>query len=150
MEIDDIVFGALTVFFIAIGAFCYYTVSDQVGAVADEKLKGDMQLGLTYLNKTYPGPWEIREGKLYKGSTLINDNHGVVDAIGASTGDTVTIFQENIRVATNVMQNGKRAVGTKVSPEVEEAVLKKAEVLPELPMLWVRKTECFISRSKTR
>ena len=40
----------------------------------------------------------------------INDNHGVVDAIGASTGDTVTIFQENIRVATNVMQNGKRAV----------------------------------------
>lgn len=117
--------GAMFLFFIAIGVFCYYTVSDQVAAIADAKLKGDMQLGLTYLNKTFPGPWEIREGKLYKGPNLINDNHSVVDTIGSSTGDTVTIFQGNTRVATNDMQNGKRAVGTKVSPEVEEVVLKK-------------------------
>ena len=117
----------LTVFFIATGVFCYYAVSSQVYALADEKLKGDIQLGLTYLNKVYPGPWEIREGKLYKGSTLINDNHSVVDAIASSTGDTVTIFQGNTRVATNVMHDGKRAVGTKVAPEVEEVVLKKGK-----------------------
>lgn len=126
--------GAMFLFFIAIGVFCYYTVSDQVAAIADAKLKGDMQLGLTYLNKTFPGPWEIREGKLYKGPNLINDNHSVVDTIGSSTGDTVTIFQGNTRVATNDMQNGKRAVGTKVSPEVEEVVLKKAGPTPGLLM----------------
>lgn len=120
--------AALTVFFIAIAVFCYYSVSNQVGTVADDKLNSDMKLGLTYLNKTYPGPWEIRDEKLYKGNTLINDNHEVVDAIGEATGDTVTIFQGNTRVATNVMSDGKRATGTKVSSEVEETVLKKGNI----------------------
>ena len=118
---------AVILFIIAIGGFCYYTVSQQVASVADAKLKGDMQLGSTYLNKTYAGPWEMREGKLYKGATLINGNQYVVDAIGSATGDTVSIFLGNTCVATNAMKNGKRALGTKVSPEVEEVVLKKGK-----------------------
>lgn len=119
--------GALFVFFAFIGVYGYYTVYGKAIWAAQEKLKGDMKLGRAYLDSCYPGTWEIRDGKLYKGETLINDSHEAVDAIGNSTQDTVTIFQGNTRVATNVMKEGKRAVGTKVSPDVEEAVLKKGQ-----------------------
>ena len=51
----------------------------------------------------------------------------MVDQLAEYTGDTITIFQGNTRVATNVMLNGKRAVGTEVSPEVKTAVLDKGE-----------------------
>ncbi|XNN69704.1 cache domain-containing protein [Bacillus pumilus] len=43
----------------------------------------------------------------------------MVDHLAEYTDDTITIFQGNTRVATNVMLNGKRAVGTQVSPEVK-------------------------------
>lgn len=119
--------GALFVFFVFIGVYSYYNVYGKAIWAAQEKLMGDMKLGRSYLDRCYPGTWEIRDGKLYKGETLINDNHEAVDAIGKSTQDTVTIFQGNTRVATNVMKGDVRAVGTNVSPEVEETVLKKGQ-----------------------
>jgi len=119
--------GALFIFLIAIGIYSYYTVYGKTIWAAQEKLQGDMKLGGAYLDRCYPGAWEIREGKLFKGETLINGNYEAVDAIGNSTRNTVTIFQGNTRVATNVMKDGKRAVGTKVSPDVAETVLEKGK-----------------------
>ena len=43
------------------------------------------------------------------------------------TGDTVTIFCGNIRVSTNVMNEGKRAVGTPVAENVADIVLKQGQ-----------------------
>lgn len=99
----------------------------KVTGASHEKLKGDLALGYAYLDLLYPGSWEIQGGKLYKGENRINDNHVVVDRIGKLTGNTVTIFQGNTRVATNVSKNGERAVGTTVSPEVEKVVLKEGK-----------------------
>jgi two-component system, NtrC family, sensor kinase len=74
-------------------------------------------------------------GALY-GGILLNRNFGIVDRVkeivsqGERYGDqdigTATIFQGDLRIATNVLDaKGRRAVGTRVSREVEEAVLKK-------------------------
>lgn len=93
---------------------------------AVEKAKSDLQLGLQLIDTKYPGDWQVKDGNLYKGSTLINNNYGIVDEIGKLTnGDTATLFLSDTRVATNVMNNGKRAVGTKASAPVVETVLKK-------------------------
>jgi len=73
-------------------------------------------------------------GALY-GGRLLNRNYGIVDrvkdiiSLGERYGDqdvgTATIFQGDLRIATNVLDAfGRRAVGTRVSREVEEAVLK--------------------------
>ncbi len=76
-------------------------------------------------------------GVLY-GANLINRNYELVDEIkntvyqdarykGKSEG-TATIFQENLRISTNVMdRNGDRAIGTQVSEEVHEQVLDKGK-----------------------
>ncbi|NPV29610.1 MAG: methyl-accepting chemotaxis protein [Firmicutes bacterium] len=117
--------GMIVLLFGAVGNYAAKTMYDKVIASAQEKLKSDLAMGRAYLDLRYPGPWEVRDGKLYKGDTLMNGNFAAVDAIGSLTGDTVTIFQGDTRVATNVMKEGKRAVGTKVAPEVAQAVLKE-------------------------
>jgi two-component system NtrC family sensor kinase len=74
------------------------------------------------------------KGTLYAG-VLLNRNHGLVDKIrsvvfedqkyqGKDLG-TVTIFQWDTRIATNVtLANGNRAIGTRVSEEVYNKVLE--------------------------
>ena len=73
-------------------------------------------------------------GVIYCG-TLLNRNHQLVDQIrsivfedevisGHQVG-TVTIFQWDVRIATNVfLPNGNRALGTRVSAEVYDKVLE--------------------------
>jgi two-component system NtrC family sensor kinase len=74
-------------------------------------------------------------GVLY-GGTLLNRNYQIVDKIrnllyGAEKYktkemSTVTIFQGGLRISTNVRsENGERAIGTGVSEEVYEAVIRK-------------------------
>ena len=40
-----------------------------------EKAKADSAMGMEVINKTYPGEWSVKNGKLYKGSQLINYNY---------------------------------------------------------------------------
>ncbi|KIL49522.1 methyl-accepting chemotaxis protein [Jeotgalibacillus soli] len=104
-----------------------WQINDGIKTFAVEKARGDLDLSYRYIDNKYPGDWEIRDGHLYKGSTLLNENYEVVDNIGSDTGDTVTIFQMDTRIATNVMVDGERAIGTTVSDEVAEVVLQNGE-----------------------
>ncbi len=76
-------------------------------------------------------------GVLYAGM-LLNRNHALVDHIrstvfedemyGGKQLGTVTVFQWDVRVATNVVKpNGDRAVGTRVSAEVYDRVLENGK-----------------------
>ncbi|WP_428911203.1 methyl-accepting chemotaxis protein [Niallia sp. Krafla_26] len=107
----------------ALGAGVVSEVSKGIKDFALVKAKGDLYLSEQYIEEKYPGAWKIKNGQLYKGSVLINNNTEIVDGIGQFTEDTVTIFLGDTRVTTNVLMDGKRAVGTKVSPEVARVVL---------------------------
>lgn len=74
-------------------------------------------------------------GVLY-GAVLLNRNYEIVDQVkeivykGEKYKDreigTVTIFQNDLRISTNVRnKDGSRALGTRISKEVEMAVLKE-------------------------
>ncbi|ADG81710.1 methyl-accepting chemotaxis sensory transducer [Thermincola potens JR] len=104
-----------------------FSMKEAVVSTVLEKAKADSATGLAIIDQTYPGNWAIKDGKLYKGSQLMNDNFAIVDKIAELTGDTVTIFQGNTRIATTVKKDGKRAVGTTVSKEVEDIVIGKGE-----------------------
>ena len=102
-------------------------MTENIKQMATEKAKGDLKLGYAYLNEKVEGSWQIKEDKLFKGNTQINDHDTLVDQLAEYTGDTITIFQGNTRVATNVMLNGNELCGTEVSPEVKTTVLDKGE-----------------------
>lgn len=81
---------------------------------------------------------DVLVGVLY-GGVLLNRNYQMVDYIrdmvfqqkeyrGKPFG-TVTIFEGDVRIATNVKEdNGSRAIGTRVSQEVNEKVLQQGDV----------------------
>ena len=92
------------------------------------KAKADLATGYEIIEQQYPGEWRLEGEELYKGNTLMNENYDLVDKIGRLTqGNTVTIFAGDTRVATNVMNDGERAVGTSVSGPVKETVLNQGE-----------------------
>lgn len=101
----------------------YEEVSSGIKQSALEKAKGDVKLAYLYIDSKYPGEWHIQNGNLFKGSTQMNDNNHLVDSIGKATGDTVTLFLNTTRIATNVTINGKRMVGTNASKTVADAVI---------------------------
>lgn len=109
------------------GIYATYVMQDKISMTAQEKLKSDLAMGELMLNTSHPGKWELRDGKLYKGNELMEGNYATVDTIGKTTGDNVTIFRGDTRVATNVMKNGQRAVGTQVSPEVKAVVIDQGQ-----------------------
>ncbi|MFZ3590275.1 methyl-accepting chemotaxis protein [Bacillus sp. DJP31] len=110
-----------------IGFVVYQEITNGIKEFAIEKAKGDLALANRYVDSEYPGDWNIKGEQLYKGKTLINGNFEIVDIIGNDTGDTVTVFHGDTRVTTNVMIDGERAIGTQVSQEVIDVVLKRGE-----------------------
>lgn len=91
--------------------------------MALEKARSDLATIYEIIDSKFPGPWTIQGSSLYKGETMFNDNNELTDWLGELTGNTVTIFQNNVRIATNVMNEGKRAIGTQASAEVVQEVL---------------------------
>jgi methyl-accepting chemotaxis protein len=79
------------------------------------------------------GKPEIINGNLMLGSSYkVNDNFEIVDNVQNLLGGAATIFQKKgdqaIRISTNVIgEDGKRAIGTPVSPAVYDAVINKGQ-----------------------
>ena len=107
----------------------YDHVKSQLTTAHEEKVKSDLLTGEAIINAMYPGHWEVKGDKLYKGNQLINGNYQLVDYISSLTKDTCTIFMGDTRVSTNVKKdNGERAVGTKVSEQVKKVVLDQGQI----------------------
>ncbi|MFD1171190.1 methyl-accepting chemotaxis protein [Oceanobacillus picturae] len=126
-KINLIVLSVILLFSAVIGIVVNNEITKGVKEFAIEKAKGDLSLAYRYLDNKYTGEWEIKNNQLYKGTTLMNENFEIVDKIGQDTGDTVTIFQGETRIATNVMKDGNRAIGTRASQEVLDTVIKDDE-----------------------
>jgi len=72
--------------------------------------------------------FRVADGKLLAGNYLLNGNFEVTDRIQEIFGDTATVFQGDLRVATNVLTaDGTRAVGTRLEGPAYEAIFKKRE-----------------------
>ena len=112
---------------VALSWISYVTTKNNLIESIDKKLVSDLQLGYKYIDKKIPGEWKIINNELYKGNVKINNNFEIVDEIGKLTeGNSVTIFQNDTRVVTNVKkEDGQRAVHTKIAPEIGEIVLKQ-------------------------
>ncbi|MDD2969040.1 MAG: cache domain-containing protein [Lachnospiraceae bacterium] len=113
---------------IVTGTYSIVQMKNKIIEAAQSKLLSDLALSRTLLESRYPGDWSLKDGQLYKGDFPFNYDYTLVDEIGDLTGDTVTIFQKNMRISTNVIQqDGARAIDTPVSDTVSNAVLSNGE-----------------------
>lgn len=105
------------------------TIAKIIQGEALVKAQSDLNTGMTIINQMYPGNWHVTAGKLYKGKQLMNGDYALVDEIGRLTnGDTDTLFLKDVRVDTNVMANGQRAVNTLASAPIIHTVLDDGKV----------------------
>jgi len=117
-------------------AILYVTFTSGMNNLAAQetsnKLDSILSLSQKYLNMQYPGEWSVVKNKLYKGKTLMeadsakdskNPLNVFIDSLGKDGSSFITIFRGDTRVATNVIKEGKRAIGTKVDAKVKEAVI---------------------------
>ncbi len=122
------IIAALVICFTGIvEALTYTQVSNIVNSEIREELTAYSGLGLSLFDAKYSGDWAIKEDKLYKGETAVNDNFEVVDEIKDKTELIASLFQGDTRVSTNVVaEDGSRKLGTKASQEVIDTVIAKA------------------------
>ena len=103
-------------------------INKLVYAQGDRELKNYSHMGLQIIDKWYEGEWSIRDEKLYKGDTELNNNNEAIDAITSASHVLATVFQGDTRIATNVTdENGTRMVGTQASEKIKDIVLNKGE-----------------------
>lgn len=99
-------------------------MKDRAVLATNTKATADLATGEAIIDLMYPGPWQVKDGILYKGQVKISNNFEAVDKIAALTGDTVTIFLGDTRISTTVREKtGERAISTKASKVVVDRVL---------------------------
>lgn len=132
MSLQKKVIGAFVVLVLlvctAIGIMTVLNVRDNFAVALNEKAIGDMNTSFALIDSQYIGEWQMKDGFLYKGATPMNNNFELVDKLSKLTNNHITIFAGDTRIATTVIAEGKRAVGTKAANNVVDTVLNKGEV----------------------
>jgi methyl-accepting chemotaxis protein len=126
-----IVLASISIITILTATIVYFTheeVNKLVLSESHEELQNYSNMGLQLIDRVFVGDWSIENGDLYKGETLMNENTAVIDEFTRGTKVLATIFQNDTRIATNVVDdNGKRMIGTQASQKVIDTVIKKGE-----------------------
>ncbi|MEA4902867.1 cache domain-containing protein [Desulfitobacterium sp.] len=106
-----------------------YSMQERAISAAIIKAQSDMATCSSIIDLQYPGEWKAENGSLFKGQKEISHNNELVDSLSELTGDSVTVFLNDTRVATTIRgADGERAIGTRVSDSVAQKVLNKGEV----------------------
>lgn len=127
-KISIIISIVILVFSIILEGVIYKRVVNMLDVNVEKELNTNVDMLTIIFDEAYPGDWEIKDGKLYKGNAEINNNFQIVDEIKEKTNMYATIFMNDTRVTTNIKdESGNRSVGTKASETVIEAVLKNGQ-----------------------
>lgn len=93
-----------------------------VDATADTEFTPKIKNAMAAMkeNAAKLGAPKIDGPTLFFGTTKINDNFELVDSLKSKFGGTATFFVKKgdafVRISTNVMKDGKRAIGTPLDP----------------------------------
>ncbi|MBB5175044.1 methyl-accepting chemotaxis protein [Texcoconibacillus texcoconensis] len=114
-------------FAIVLGFVAQKQVTEGLEEATLDKTVSDLSFAYHYIDERYHGEWHTEDGALYKGETKINKNDHFVDEIGEMSEGTVSIFLDDIRVSTTIIEDGDRLTGTQAPDNVIESVLHENE-----------------------
>lgn len=112
---------------VAITAISFRTIETIMYDGLTTKLKSDLNTSMELMNSFYPGDWSVRNNKLYKGNSIMDENYSGIDKIAGYTGGVVSLFLYDTRVSTTVTEDGNRIIGTKISEHIKDAVIGRGE-----------------------
>ncbi|KAK0341951.1 hypothetical protein LTR94_024270, partial [Friedmanniomyces endolithicus] len=114
--------SALTLTLMGVAGFI---LTRNANAQAAERQETNMRVAWDVL-ADYGDGYSLRDGKIYVGSTPMNDFDEPVDRVKTLVGGMATIFMGDLRVTTNVVkEDGSRASGTRLKPgPVHDRVLR--------------------------
>lgn len=108
--------------------FGQQSVNDAINYEIERSLSGVAHNLISRYNELDAGDFSASEEKILKGETEVTSDYRILDDLKEDTGIDVTVFVgETRRLTTVTNSDGIRAVGTKASQEVVDAVYKNAE-----------------------
>ena len=127
-KINAVILLAIILLAGILSALNYSATKGNLLKAAEAKLLSDLTLSMELLEISVPGDWVIKDGSLHKGEMDMYEAYAIPDQLGELTdGNTMSIFQGDTRIATNIIENGERRLGTQVANEVGEVVLGQKE-----------------------
>jgi methyl-accepting chemotaxis protein len=104
----------------------------QVIKLADDnemqQLDIGIKTGISFLNQSYSGDFNLVSGKLYRGDTPLETDTVIVDKISKETGTAAGIFNGTKNVSTSIKnKDGKPVSDIKISEDISNAVLKEGK-----------------------
>ena len=123
-KINVVVIVAILLLTTILTVYNYQSKKQDLFSSAEHKLLSDLTLSKAFVDEKIPGEWQIKNNELVKGTTSMNDNNTLLDHLKELTqGNTYTIVQNNVRVATTESGNE----GTTVDPAVTKQVIEQKE-----------------------
>ena len=124
-KISIIISLVLITFSLVLGVVIYNKVTNILAVNIEKELNSSVNMLTIIFDEKYPGEWNVKSGKLYKGSMEINNDFKVVDEVKDKTNMYATIFMDDTRITSNIKdKSGKRSIGTKANEQVINTVLK--------------------------
>ncbi|MER2129128.1 methyl-accepting chemotaxis protein [Solibacillus sp. FSL H8-0523] len=127
-KINFILFNSIVLLVFVLSGYNYFSQKADLIDTIETKLLSDIDLSRAYIEAKYPGEWAIIDGDLHKGTVNLVGNTEIVDVVGELTkGNYVSIFQDDVRISTNIEENGQRAINTNTLGEITSKVLGNKE-----------------------
>ena len=127
-KVNVLILSCILFLTVLLAGINFYIAKKNLLESAETKLLSDLQLSYQYMDQKVPGEWKIINNQLYKGDVNMVKKFDIADEVGKLTnGNAVSLFQYDTRISTNIVENGKRSIQTKVSDEVAKVVLNKKE-----------------------
>lgn len=118
----------LTILGIIMTVYSQNSVREGMIFEVEKNLSGIAHNLISAYNIQDAGEFSYVNGRILKGETELTSDYRLLDDVKNDTGADVTIFIGNERCLTTlVSKEGKRLVGSRVSKQVEDAVLHEGE-----------------------
>ncbi len=94
-----------------------------------DEISHSLEIAANSLYNTYslvaPGDYELKDGVLMKGESILDGDYAIVDALKESYGMELTLFYGDERRLTTIMdEDGNRLASTKADPQTVKWVLQ--------------------------
>lgn len=118
----------LAVFSITVFGVASYEVRSLAVHNETQQISVASRTGMSFLNQSFTGDFEIINGKLYRGETPIENNTIIVDKISRETATEASIFNGDTMVSSSIKnKKGERVLNVKADSDVSKAVLKQGK-----------------------